>query len=430
MRNYQVIAAGFLFSLLSVAAFAQNITGTVTNGTTGKAASGLDVALVDPMQGMAEVGTAKTGADGSFTLKASGPAQGPRLVRVTKDDVNYFKMVTPGSSSANVDVYEASKSVSGISGTANVMRIQADNSTLHVLELFAIKNDSKPPRTLQSDNTFEFVIPENAKLEGADAQGPGGQPIQVTPSELKKKGHYAYSYALKPGETRFQIGYSLPYSGSAKITPALTTDFEHFVVVLPGTMKWEPKNSATFRPMQDQPGTTVEVSSAAGKQTDLTFTVSGTGTIAEDQPQDAQGGQPAGGQAMGGQAADNRPGGGLGAPIDAPDALEKYRWPLLGLFGVVLCGGAYLAVSRGRGGAVSTVASQARETNYSAAPAARSASAKSPNALLEVMKEELFQLEVDRQSGAISEAEYLKNRATLEQTLAMAVARNQKAAKQ
>jgi hypothetical protein len=42
------------------------------------------------------------------------------------------------------------------------------------------------------------------------------------------------------------------------------------------------------------------------------------------------------------------------------------------------------------------------------------------------MKEELFQLEVDRQSGAISEAEYTKNRATLEQTLAMAVARNKK----
>src|SRR3954451_21969968 len=170
MRNYRAIAAVLL---LSVAAFAQNITGTVTNRTSGKAASGLEVALVDPMQGMAEVGNAKTGSDGSFILRPGGAAQGPRLVRVTKDDVKYFKMVTPGASSANVDVYDASKSVTGISGTANVMRIQADNSTLHVLELFAIKNDSKPPRTLQSDNTFEFVIPENAKLEGADAQGPG-----------------------------------------------------------------------------------------------------------------------------------------------------------------------------------------------------------------------------------------------------------------
>ena len=230
MRIYRTIVAVLLFS---IAAFAQNITGTVTNGSTSKPAAGVDVALVDPMQGMAEVTTAKSGADGTFTLTVSGPAQGPRLVRVTKDGVNYFKMVTPGATTASVQVYDAAPSVSGISGTANVMRIQADGNALHVVELYAVKNESNPPRTLQSDNTFEFVVPESAKLEGADAQGPGGQPISVTPTALKQKGHYAYSYALKPGETRFQIGYTLPYNGSATITPKLLKDFEHFVVVLP-----------------------------------------------------------------------------------------------------------------------------------------------------------------------------------------------------
>jgi hypothetical protein len=421
MRTYQALLATLL---LSVAGFAQNITGTATNGTSGKAASGLDVALVDPMQGMAEVATAKSAADGTFTFKLNGPAQGPRLVRVTKDGVNYFKMVTPGTTSVSVQVYDAAKSLSGISGTANVMRIQADNSSLHVLELFAVKNESNPPRTLQTDNTFEFVLPDNAKLDGADAQGPGGQPIQVTPTALKQKGHYAYSYALKPGETRFQLGYSIPYSGSAKISPKLTTDFEHFVVVLPATMKWEAKNSDLFRPMQDQPGTTVEVSSAAKKQSDLSFSVSGIGAFAEDQAQDAQAGTPP----AGGQQADNRPGGGLGAPIDAPDALEKYRWPLLGILGVVLCGGAYLAVSRGKPSLMGVPAPEVPRANTVAPTVAEGqAPASRPgNALLDAMKEELFELEMDRQTGAISEADYIKNRATLEQTLALAVARSKR----
>ena len=45
-------------------------------------------------------------------------------------------------------------------------------------------------------------------------------------------------------------------------------------------------------------------------------------------------------------APDNRPGGGLGAPIDAPDPLHDYRAYILGAFALVLVmGGAYI-VSR------------------------------------------------------------------------------------
>jgi hypothetical protein len=420
MRTYRSLLAFLIFSLT---AFGQNITGSVTNSSTNTPAAGLDVALVDPMQGMAEVTTTKSGADGSFTLTPNGPAQGPRLVRVTRDGVNYFKMVTPGATTASVQVYDAAKSVNGISGTANVMRIQAENGALHVLELYAVKNASNPPRTLQADNTFEVVLPDGAKLEGADAQGPGGQPIQVTPTPLKEKGHYAFSYALKPGETRFQLGYTLPYTGSATIRPKLLKDFEHFVVVLPATMQWNSTNADLFRPMQDQPGTTVQVSSAAKSTTNLSFTISGTGTIPEEQAQDAQGG----GQPDGAQA-DNRPGGGLGAPIDAPDALEKYRLAILGILGVILCGGAYLAVSRRQPPVSVPVAKVSRPvvTRADETPTGEYPVPTSRSALMDVMKEELFQLEVDRQSGAITEAEYAKNRATLEQTLAMAVARNKK----
>ncbi len=421
MRNLRIAIFLLIATTFSIG---QNITGTVTNGTTGKAAASVDVALVDPMQGMAEVTTTKSGADGSFSLKPSGPAQGPRLVRVTKDGVNYFKMVPPGTNSASMQVYDAAKSVAGIKGTANVIRLQADNSTLHVLELYAVQNDSNPPRTLQTDNTFEFVIPDGATLEGADAQGPGGQPISVTPTEVKPKGHYAFSYALKPGETRFQLSYKMPYSGAATLSPKLLRDFEHFVVVVPSSMKWEPKSGDAFRPMQDQPGTTVQVASAVKANQDISFKVSGTGTIAE--PQDAQGGGGDGGGAMGAQQ-DSRPGGGLGAPIDAPDALEKYRWAILGVLAVVLCGGAYLAVSRGQqpalAGAGSTPAQVTTGATEKLQPAAPS---RSGNALLDAMKDEMFQLEIDRQSGTISEDEYKKMRATLEQTLALAISRSKK----
>jgi hypothetical protein len=43
--------------------------------------------------------------------------------------------------------------------------------------------------------------------------------------------------------------------------------------------------------------------------------------------------------------------------------------------------------------------------------------------LLEGLKEEMFQLEIERQQGRISQEEYLKTKAALDQTLQRALAR-------
>ena len=61
-------------------AFAQTITGTVTNGTTNKPASGDDVVLLSLMNGMQEAGRTQTDAKGSFT--SSSMLAGPHLIRV------------------------------------------------------------------------------------------------------------------------------------------------------------------------------------------------------------------------------------------------------------------------------------------------------------------------------------------------------------
>lgn len=409
------VAMVFMLALTfgaSAIANAQSISGTVTNQTTGKPAAGADVALVDAMQGMAEVGSAKTDAQGKFTLNVASAAQGPRLVRVSHMGVNYFKMVPPGVTTVDAQIYDAAKSVQGITGTVNVMRVQADEKTMHVIELYAVRNQSNPPTTLAADNTFEIAIPPGAKLEGADAQGPNGQPIQVTPTPTKDN-RYAFNYALKPGETRFQITYHLPYTGQATLTPRLLRDYEHFVVVLPSGMKWTPKDQNLFRTMPDDPGSNVQVTTSAKAGQDLAFTVAGTGVFPAEPSEQ---GQAEGG--MGGARASNGPGGGLGAPIDAPDALDKYRWPILGLLGVVLAAGAFYTVSK-------TNAERPVQVAVAAAPSPNAiTAAPTGNPLLAAIKDELFQLEIERQQGQISPEEYDKAKAALNQTLSRALARN------
>src|SRR4051794_32492688 len=166
-------------TLVAVAA-AQNVTGTVRNGTNGKPAAGVDVVILDLSQGMTEAGKTKADSQGRYSLPL-GAGQMPHLVRVSYQGASYFKMVPPGVTSADIEIYDAVKKVEGVGGTVRVIRAQTDANTLQVIELYAINNKSNPPRTVASDNTFEIVLPDGAQIDQATAQGPNGQPISNTP---------------------------------------------------------------------------------------------------------------------------------------------------------------------------------------------------------------------------------------------------------
>jgi hypothetical protein len=313
---------------------------------------------------------------------------------------------------------------------STVLRVQADTGLLQILELVAFKNDSKPARTLAGDRTYEVYLPEGADIDQVIAQGPGGMPINTTATPDGKSGKYHFNYAIKPGETRFEIAYHLPYSGEASFAPKITNKVQHFVVMMPKSMSFEAKDASKFSPMMEDPAATVQVATNVTPGEDLAFRVSGTGVL-QDEQQNAQQSQSGG---MGGTVADNRPGGGMAPPSDAPDPLHKYRWPILGGFAVLLVGGAVFVVSRAnqQPGAQSNAANAAasipaaltgRVAPHAAAPTSASASDRS-SVLLEALKEELFQLEVEKQQGRISGEEYEKSKAALDQTLRRALSRS------
>src|ERR1700704_214727 len=92
---------------------------------------------------------------------------------------------------------------------------------MHVIEMFILNNSSQPPRTLMGAKSFEMVLPEGAKIERALAAGPGGMPVNPPPVPTGEKNHYTFLFPIRPGETRFQVGYTMPYNGSATIAPNL-----------------------------------------------------------------------------------------------------------------------------------------------------------------------------------------------------------------
>ena len=423
-----------LFLLLSIFASAQSITGTVTNGTTGKPSVGDNVALLSLAQGMQEIASTKSDASGHFSLPAPADQRTPNMVRVTHQGVNYFPPggpLMPGTSTTDITVYDAAKTVEGVSQTVEVNRYQTDGNQLQAIVLFALKNDSKPPRSVAGNSTFEFVLPNGAEIEQAYAKSPGGQPVATAATPTGQKNHYAFSFPLRPGETQFQVAYQMPYSGDASFSPKPLGDIQHFVVMTPKGMKFEAKDAAQYQSMPDDSGATVMVVTNVKRGQDLSFRISGTGMFQNEQ-QSAQGGREGGGATGGGQSAanDNRPGGGLGAPIkDAPDPLHDYRAYILGAFALVLLmGGAYVVsksnqrprFAAGSGGVaeVSMSMEGRRAEPVAATPRDRS------GLLLEAMKEELFQLEIDRTQGKITAQEYEKAKAALDETIRRALARS------
>jgi hypothetical protein len=451
--------------LLSTLASAQTLTGTVKNATTGKPAAGDDVVLITLGQGMQEAGRTKTDSKGNFSLKLD--QEGPHLVRVIHQDVTYHRMAPPGTTSVEVEVYDVGKKIDGIEVVADIMRVQAEQGQLEITRAFAVQNTSKPPRTQMNERNLEFNVPEGAKMVEGSALTQGGNPLSVMPVPVDdKKSRYAFNFPLRPGTTQFQIAYQLPYDGSANIDPKSLYPLQHFVALIPKGMQFSAAPGTNFQSMNDpqQPDANVQVVSGAQLGQALAFKVSGEGTLEARQ---ANGGAPNDGASS--AQSDNRPGGGRGPPLDAPDPLQKYRWYILGGFALALVvGGVYVAsrqqaaarAARSRSGRAKVQepdfeadfeepevvpalrgadapvrqagrATEARsnggrraETRPIEAADSRPQPARSSNSmLLEGLKEELFQLEVEHKQGIISQQEYEKTKAALDQTLQRALKR-------
>jgi hypothetical protein len=421
-----------IFALTLSPAAAQTLTGTVTNGTTGKPAVGDEVLLINLANGMDVGGSTKADSNGKFSFKITVP--GPHLIRAVHQGVNYHQMAPPGVNTADVQVYDVATKVTGLSVTADVIRFQADGGTMQGVRLFVVDNTSSPAKTQMNDHNFEFYLPAGAKVEQLQARSPNGQPISADAVPQADKNRYAINFPLRPGETQFQVEFTLPYSGEIKIDPKPLYPAAHLVIVLPKTMQFTAANPSSFQSMPDptQADSNVEVAQQTKPGQPLGFTLRGNGIITESPGETASGAaQQQDQQQTQSQGRDNRPGGGLGVPIDAPDALQQYRWPILGGFAVLLAIGGWVVTKRQPAasvGATSVAATSVASGNPSAAPRPTApASATAPVAkssmLLEALKEELFQLEVEKKQGKITPSDYEKAKAALDQTLERALKR-------
>jgi hypothetical protein len=406
--------------LFAACASAATLTGSITNRTTDKPSAGDTVAVINTAQSMDEIAKATSDAKGAFHVDV--PDNGQILLHITHQGAEYFKSVPVGSTSVDIDVYDSAVKVDGVRGEAMVVRAETDptGKMLTVAENFFVQNASTPPRTQYGSNTLDFYVPNGAQIGDAMASAPNGLPTSVKVKAVDAAtGHYAFTFPVRPGETRFQVEYTLPYTGKQPFSLKLGLPTGDVAVMLPKTMQFQ--GPAAFQAINDPQVTAQSYDDHQPVFAQpIQFTLSGTGQLPQDAPQDSQtsGAQvPGGAQIAGGE----RPGGGLGVPVDPGDTnapLSKYKWWIVGGLGLALAAGAGILLKNGpgatntpMGGVGTTEAVPAYLSSGAAAPATAAAA---PSSLAQTLKDELFALETDRLAGRITPQQYAEQKAAFD----------------
>ena len=77
------------------------------------------------------------------------------------------------------------------------------------------------------------------------ASSPGGLPTNTKLVTVDAAdGHYAFTFPVRPGETRFQVAYTLPYSGKQPFALKLSVPTGDVAVMLPKSMQFQDARSS------------------------------------------------------------------------------------------------------------------------------------------------------------------------------------------
>lgn len=208
-----------LAGLLVAAALALGaVDGTVVNQTTKKPQPGAMVILFRlGQQGPEPIANAVSDAQGRFAF-AQDVAGGPHLIEANHGGVNYSLMLPPGRATTGleVNVYNSSRSPGQAKVSQHMILLEPTGQRLNVSETFLLENPGETTWQDAARGAVRFWAPE-AVTESVRvmAESPNGVPVQRTADKAGGPGEFKVNFPVKPGETRVDVSYSLPFTSGA-----------------------------------------------------------------------------------------------------------------------------------------------------------------------------------------------------------------------
>jgi hypothetical protein len=272
-----------LVSLLaSVMLVSAAVDGTVMNATGNKPQPGVDVTLIQPgQQGMQTLGTAKSDAQGKFKF-ANDLGGNPALLQAIYQGASYNLVLKPNEPTTGVEVKVFdSTTKAGVAKVAqHMVLIEPGAQALEIAETFIMQNDTATTFQNPATGSVQFYLPESA---GGKSQvqitSPGGLPIERSAEKTAVKDIYKVDYPVKPGQSRFDVSYSLPpgdtFSSRIMHAEGITR------LVTPGTVTVE---GAGVEAMGQEPQSKAHIYNATTAA--YTVKIAGTGSL-RNQPAQA-----------------------------------------------------------------------------------------------------------------------------------------------
>jgi hypothetical protein len=226
----------------------------VTNQTTGKPQSGATVALykVATRTGPELVDQAKSDAEGKFSINQTAQGPGPALIRTAFDGVTYNHMLPPGSPTTGlaIEVFNASKQPGGAKVEKHMILFEPAAGQLAVSETFLFKNEGKTAWNDPDVGTLKFFLPSGAGKPDARATAPGGMPLGAPIVKTARPDIFAVDFAIKPGDTRIDVAYTMPYTEGADLAGKVVSHDENTYLIVPNgiTLKGDGLNDLGAEP--------------------------------------------------------------------------------------------------------------------------------------------------------------------------------------
>jgi hypothetical protein len=222
--------------LLSAMPALAAVDGVVVNQTTGKPAKEATVTLYKLGQaGPEALESVHTDGEGKFTIKqdASG---GPHNLQATFDGVTYAHVIRPGSPTSGIvlNVYAASKQPGEAKVAQHFFILQPSQGQMLITEVYTYKNEGKTAYNNTDNGTLKFYLPPAAKgVVKVQAKGPNGMPLEQLAQKTAKSDIYKVDFAIKPGETQFELSYMVPYESPGRFGSKDVAGGSEIILVAP-----------------------------------------------------------------------------------------------------------------------------------------------------------------------------------------------------
>jgi hypothetical protein len=165
-------------------------------------------------------------------------------------------------------------------------------SEMTVNETYLYKNDGQTTWNNPKDGTLHFYLPNTHSKVQIHATAPGSVDVPTSATKSSKPDIYKVDFAVKPGETRFDLTYTVPYTMGSQYEGKIVTKDDNTYLIVPNGVTLTAEN---LTDLGQEPRTKAHIFGLPGTAYNIQLTGAEVATPESTQgaaAQDAQGAAP------------------------------------------------------------------------------------------------------------------------------------------